>query len=89
MIVEQLGKCYGSETTSIRLSAHLRQQLEQTSQLLHRGKNWIIIQALQAYINQVLDSKLIEEARKQSLLASQQAREEEDWEDEMDDSEWR
>lgn len=78
-----------SETTSIRLSPHLRQQLEQASHLLHRGKNWIIAQALQEYLSHVLDLKLIEEARKQSLLASRIIQEEEKWEDEMDDSEWR
>ena len=79
-----------SETTSIRLPPHLRQQLEQASQLLHRGKNWIIIQALQVYINQILDTKLIEEARRQSLLANQADLPEDDsWEDEMDDSAWR
>lgn len=56
-----------SETTSIRLPPHLRQQLEQASHLLHRGKNWIIVQALQLYINQTLNTQLIEEARQQSL----------------------
>ncbi len=79
-----------SETTSIRLSPHLRQQLEQASHLLHRGKNWIITQALEEYINQVLNLKLVEEARKQSLHASQADQlEEGGWEDEMDDSGWR
>ena len=78
-----------SETTSIRLSPQLRQQLEQASHLLRRGKNWIIAQALQEYMSHVLDLKLIEEARRQSLLASRSAREKQDWEDAMDDSEWR
>jgi predicted DNA-binding protein len=77
-----------SETTSIRLSPHLRQQLEQASHLLHRGKNWIITQALQEYISHVLDLKLAEEARRQSLQASQNEPDS-TWEDEMDDSGWR
>ncbi len=79
-----------SETTSIRLPSNLRQQLEQASHLLHRGKNWIIVQALQAYINQILDTQLIEEARRQSLLANQADQPEDtSWEDEMDDSAWQ
>ena len=68
----------------------MRQQLEHASQVLHRGKNWIIVQALQLYINQILDTKLIEEARRQSLLANQaDTPEDASWEDEMDDSAWR
>ena len=79
-----------SETTSIRLPRHLRQQLEQASHLLHRGKNWIIVQALQLYISQMLDTQLIEEARRQSLLANEADKLEDiSWEDEMDDSAWR
>lgn len=39
-----------AQTTSIRLPDELRQELEKASHNLHRGKNWIIIQALQAYL---------------------------------------
>ncbi len=79
-----------SETTSIRLPPRLRQQLEQASHVLHRGKNWIIVQALQLYINQTLNTQLIEEARQQSLRANKADKPEDaSWEDEMDDSAWR
>lgn len=79
-----------NETTSIRLSPQLRQQLEQASHLLHRGKNWIINHALQEYIHSVLDEKLIEEAKRQSLLARRLDQAEEDhWEDNLDDTGWK
>lgn len=39
-------------TTSIRLTPELRQELDYISHTLHRGENWIIIQALQEFIQE-------------------------------------
>jgi hypothetical protein len=37
-------------TTSFRLPPELRQRLEETARRLGRGKNWIIVQALEEYL---------------------------------------
>jgi predicted DNA-binding protein len=57
-------------TISIRLPLNLRDELELTSHKLHRGKNWITIKALEAYLSKVNLSTFAEEARRQSKLAS-------------------
>jgi predicted DNA-binding protein len=59
-----------SITTSIRLPESLRNQLEQTAHTLHRGKNWIMIKALEQYFSQQPNTDLAKEARRQSLLAN-------------------
>lgn len=56
-------------TTSIRLTAEERQDLEQASGFLGRGKNWILKQALQFYLLKLKNQILIEEAKRQSVLA--------------------
>lgn len=56
--------------TSIRLNSEMKQQLEYASKTLHRGKNWIISQALQNYLNTLNSQMLAKEAKCQSLLAS-------------------
>lgn len=76
---------YG-KTTSIRLPAELSEQLEQASQTLHRGKNWIIKEAVQEYLIKHGHAVLAEEARRQSILASQSDNEK-PWED-TDTSGW-
>lgn len=77
-------------TTSIRLTPELSQQLDYLSHSLHRGKNWIIIQALQEFSrkNYTLFS---EEAKRQSLLASQHEFNEDEkiWEDNIDIEGWQ
>jgi len=78
-----------SITTSIRLSAELRARLEQVSQSLHRGKNWIINEALEEYLIKLEYDALASEAQRQSLLAgkSDQATDEL-WQDNTDTSGW-
>ncbi len=81
-----------SVTTSIRLAADLRLQLDHAAQRLHRGKNWIVSQALQEYLAKLGESKLVNEAQRQSLLAKQADEANEDikiWEDNQDDSGWQ
>lgn len=76
-------------TTSIRLPPNIRNELEMTSHKLHRGKNWIIIKALEMYLAKVNLMTLKEEARCQSILASgADTKESEDWENNTDISGW-
>lgn len=77
-------------TTSFRLPPELRQRLEETARRLGRGKNWILIQALEAYLARRDDHGFIEEARRQSLLASDVVTSDEAyWEDVLDTTDWR
>lgn len=78
-------------TTSIRLTPQLRQQLDYLSHSLHRGKNWIVIHALQEFIERNNHTLLAEEAKRQSLLASQyKANEDEEiWEENVDTTGWQ
>ncbi len=77
-------------TTSIRLTPELRQQLDYLSHSLHRGKNWIVIQALQEFINRHNYTILAEEAKRQSIIASQYKTntDEEIWEENVDTTGW-
>lgn len=81
-----------SMTTSIRLSPQLRAELEATAKRLHRGKNWIISQALAEYIErtQASHTSLTNEAKRQSLLVSKKsaAPEEIKWQNASDTEGW-
>lgn len=57
-------------TTSFRLPPELRQRLEETARRLGRGKNWIVVRALEEYLAKGDDRAFVEEARHQSLRAS-------------------
>lgn len=76
-------------TTSIRLPPKLRAQLEKASHTLHRGKNWIIMQALQTYLNNLDHELLTAEAKRQSLLANKSDNKEDDWENDTDTTGWK
>ena len=79
-----------STTSSFRISLKLRAQLEEASQRLKRGKNAIITQALEEYLQKISKKRLLEEARRQSILASSSAAPEEDaWLDHADTRGWR
>jgi predicted transcriptional regulator len=76
-------------TTSIRLPPDLRERLEQAAHTLHRGKNWLIIKALEEFLGKLGQNALLEEAQRQSLLASQNEHEEnEDWHRNNDTTGW-
>lgn len=79
-----------SMTTSIRLSPPLRQALEAVSARLHRGKNWIMTEALKGYLVTLDQEGLKKEARRQSLLAKKQGSASDDsaWEDNLDFRGW-
>lgn len=74
-----------SITTSIRLPAELRQELERAAKKQHRGKNWLIIEAIRAYFKRTNPDTLANEAKQQSILASRRAHpEDEAWEHAID-----
>ncbi|MEY4463698.1 MAG: hypothetical protein RLZZ81_669 [Pseudomonadota bacterium] len=78
-----------SITTSIRLEINLSKQLEKAAHDLHRGKNWIISEAIRIYLRQLENSDLAKEARRQSLLASKQKNSDADlWERNSDYEGW-
>lgn len=58
-----------SSTSSFRISGELRFRLEEAARRLSKGKNWIINQAIEEYLDRHGRTKLREEARRQSLLA--------------------
>lgn len=76
-------------TSSFRMSQELRKRLEETARTLKMRKNWIIIQALEEYLQKKHRAALAVEARRQSLLAgSESTPEEEFWEKQADSSGW-
>jgi len=78
-----------SITTSIRLEVGLSKKLEKVAHDLHRGKNWLISEALRIYLEQLENQNLNLEARKQSLLVSKQKNLDSDlWEVNSDDEGW-
>ena len=78
-----------STTTSIRLPDDLRSQLDAAAESLHRGKNWVIVQALREYLARMQRDALAQEARRQSLKVAEITGEEHEWMDSMDDTGWR
>lgn len=75
-------------TTSVRLPPKLLDQLENVSVTLHRGKNWIIIKALEEYLGHFNKQALIGEARRQSILASKEDQQYDTWDEDTDTSGW-
>ena len=79
-----------SVTSSFRMSLELRKRLEQTARTLKRRKNWIITQAIDEYVQKWHKASLAAEARRQSLLASAKAIDDEEfWEKQADSRGWR
>lgn len=77
-----------STTTSIRLPDNLKLELEAVSRQLHRGKNWIISEAIRVYLEGLKNPSLRAEARRQSLLASQKEKSDTFLEDIADTTGW-
>lgn len=73
-------------TTSIRLSPRLRKALELRARREGRGKNWVISQALESFLDVSARDEVAAEARRQSLLAS--AGSGDDWTADADLGEW-
>lgn len=77
-------------TTSIRMDEQLAHRLDAAAAKLHRRKNGIIVHAIEEYLDRNSAILLQEEARQQSMLASQldAAAENIAWEDSHDDTGW-
>jgi len=77
-------------TASIRMDAQLAHRLEDAAVKLHRRKNGIIVRAIEEYLDSHAEDLLTEEARAQSLLASQKdSADDEAWEQSHDRSGWQ
>ena len=76
-------------TTSIRLPVVLRARLDKVANKMHRGKNWIIIHALESYLENLQLTMLVKEAHRQSILACKSDKNEtQSWEDNSDTTGW-
>jgi hypothetical protein len=68
----------------------LRDRLEQAARRLKRGKNSIITQALEEYLENLNRTKFLGEASRQSILASTSPSEDEDvWLEHADTAGWK
>jgi predicted transcriptional regulator len=72
------------------MSTELVRRLEQATRRTKRGKNAIIVQALEEYLGKHDLSLFLEEARRQSMLASSSpGKDEEAWLDNADTRGWK
>lgn len=79
-----------STTTSFRVSNELRSRLDQAARRLNRGKNAIITLALEEYLDKFNRQRFLEEARRQSILASAATGQDEgQWSKHADTSGWK
>ena len=60
------------------MSIDLRDRLEKTARRLKRGKNSLITEALEEYLGRVSRTGFLDEARRQSILASASPTEEQE-----------
>lgn len=77
-----------SATTSIRLPVDIRKQLERASRRAGSGRNSIVIAALKDYLQKLNSDDLAREARRQSLLATENS-EASLWEANLDLEDWK
>jgi predicted transcriptional regulator len=79
-----------STTSSFRISNELRTRLERAARRLNQGKNAIITLALEEYLDKFNRQWFLEEARRQSILASAALNEDEiQWAKHADTSGWK
>ena len=72
------------------MSIELSNRLEQLARRLKRGKNSIITQALEEYLEKLNHAKFLEDARKQSILASVSPNQDEEaWLEHADTTGWK
>ncbi|MEX2300209.1 MAG: hypothetical protein WD733_04685 [Bryobacterales bacterium] len=77
-----------SRTSSFRLSDTLHERLDRFVTRVGRGKNAVIVRAIETYLDQHENQDLAADARRQSLLA-QAADRDEDWFGQADSSGWK
>jgi hypothetical protein len=64
--------------------------LEETSRSLGKGKNWIIVHALEEFLAKIRRETLAGEARRQSLIASRSTTpDDEFWNDQASTEDWQ
>jgi predicted transcriptional regulator len=73
-------------TSSFRMSRDLRRRLEETARSLKKRKNWIIIEALEEYLQRKHRAALAAEARRQSLLVRAAEHEDDNFWDQLADT---
>jgi predicted DNA-binding protein len=79
-----------STTSSFRISNELQARLEEAVHRLKRGKNSIITEALEEYLDRINQQRFLEEARRQSMLASAVPNRDEDvWLEHADTTGWK
>ena len=79
-----------SVTSSFRISNELNARLEEAVRRFKRGKNSLITEALEDYLDKVSRQRFLEEARRQSLLVSGASTEDEDfWLEQADTRGWK
>jgi predicted DNA-binding protein len=79
-----------SSTSSIRIPNELRERLERTAKHLKKGKNSIIVEALDEYLKKTDPVAFAEEARRQSSIAAAAAGEDDRfWESIADTRGWK
>jgi len=72
------------------MSNELRDRLEKAARRLKRGKNSLVIEALEEYLQKLNRGKFLEAARRQSILASTSLSEDEDvWLEHADTTGWK
>ncbi len=73
---------------NIHLTSQLMRQLTLAEQALHKDKSWILAEAVREFLARRKIRPLAEEARRQSILASQDNHDE-TWEENTDADHWR
>ncbi len=79
-----------STTSSVRLPNDLRSRLDKATRQLKWQKNKIITQALEEFLERIERKQFLEDARKQSMLASAASSNDDDiWTELGDTDGWR
>ncbi len=59
-----------SRGTSVRLSPRLSERLEAASQHFGKDRDWIVTRAIEEYLENAYPEALVDEAKRQSLIAA-------------------
>ena len=78
-----------SITTSVRMSEDLRLRLERRAYETGKGKNWVVNEALRQYLIASDQISITDEARRQSILASNIKHESGDFVEAVDFEDWK
>lgn len=79
-----------SRTSSFRIDERLSARLDGTAKALGKNRNWVLLRALEDYLDRVSLEGLAEEARRQSsLVAAWEGADAALWKDIADTSGWR